>query len=340
MLTVTGEPAATRGFCNRGMTLANEPSLAVRIALLRAALSAAPSIAVKRALSRELFEAGESAESARLFQEAFLADPVSNPLRSLADSSATETMNRARSLIEHGAGYSPVIAELAIALAQAGRSGDVLALVNYDRFLRSSAMPDTSPTATPEFREELARTIRSDLTLYQEPVRQAIRHARRHDRILDLDLPVSRLLRDALTAAAQTYISGLPLDAAHPFLSTRPAQWTVEAWAVVSDHHSYHRSHIHPRAWMSGVYYVIRPPVSLDPDAKLGWLRVGAPDTIGRAAEHWPERWIEPAVGRVVMMPAYFFHDTRPTGVPQERICVAFDVVPSDIAESHAAAQR
>jgi len=31
-------------------------------------------------------------------------------------------------------------------------------------------------------------------------------------------------------------------------------------------------------------------------------------------------------------MPAYFYHDTRPLGVDQERICVAFDVRPIEAA--------
>jgi hypothetical protein len=31
-------------------------------------------------------------------------------------------------------------------------------------------------------------------------------------------------------------------------------------------------------------------------------------------------------------MPGYFFHDTTPMGVDEERICVAFDVVPVELA--------
>jgi hypothetical protein len=34
-------------------------------------------------------------------------------------------------------------------------------------------------------------------------------------------------------------------------------------------------------------------------------------------------------------MPAYFFHHTLPMGVDEERICVAFDVIPTDNAVAH-----
>jgi hypothetical protein len=31
-------------------------------------------------------------------------------------------------------------------------------------------------------------------------------------------------------------------------------------------------------------------------------------------------------------MPAYFYHGTQPMGVDEERICIAFDVVPRELA--------
>jgi hypothetical protein len=31
-------------------------------------------------------------------------------------------------------------------------------------------------------------------------------------------------------------------------------------------------------------------------------------------------------------MPGYFFHGTHPMGVDEERICIAFDVVPVELA--------
>jgi hypothetical protein len=51
------------------------------------------------------------------------------------------------------------------------------------------------------------------------------------------------------------------------------------------------------------------------------------------AANHdWKLRLIEPVPGSLVVMPAYFWHHTKPMGVDQERICVAFEIQASELA--------
>jgi hypothetical protein len=46
------------------------------------------------------------------------------------------------------------------------------------------------------------------------------------------------------------------------------------------------------------------------------------------ATPDWEERWIKPAPGQMVIMPAYFTHETSPMEHDEERICVAFDISP------------
>jgi hypothetical protein len=41
---------------------------------------------------------------------------------------------------------------------------------------------------------------------------------------------------------------------------------------------------------------------------------------------------VAPEPGTLVLMPGYFYHETRPMGIDQERICIAFDVSPIEIA--------
>jgi hypothetical protein len=101
----------------------------------------------------------------------------------------------------------------------------------------------------------------------------------------------------------------------------------------VSDGASYDLSHIHTHAWASGVYYVVEPPTAREPGSHQGWLHLGPPEERGVTAQQgWAERHIAPKPGRLVLMPGYFYHHTRPMGVDEERICVAFDVVPAEIA--------
>ena len=62
-----------------------------------------------------------------------------------------------------------------------------------------------------------------------------------------------------------------------------------------------------------------------------GWLRVGPPSEHRiSGASGWQTRMVAPEPGTLVLMPGYFFHDTSPMGVDQERICIAFDVTPRE----------
>ena len=74
--------------------------------------------------------------------------------------------------------------------------------------------------------------------------------------------------------------------------------------------------------------------MSRDAASRCGWLEVGAPEELYgvSTADGWEARTIEPEPGRLVLMPGYFFHATHPMGVDEERICIAFDVMPVELA--------
>jgi hypothetical protein len=77
------------------------------------------------------------------------------------------------------------------------------------------------------------------------------------------------------------------------------------------------------------VFYVSAPKLS-GQSAYQGALKVGVlDDTFGSSAP-WGIREIEPVPGRLVLFPSYTPHATEPSGIQGARICVAFDIVPSD----------
>ncbi len=319
---------------------------AAKIALLRQAVRKAPASETLRfELSEALAELGEAAEAATVFREAFILHPgaFATPWTVPADDQdqpnprcADKARERALSLIQHGVIFSSVIAALAIGEAFRSNDGEVRKLLDYDRFFRVGTIVSPADWNLDEFNSALADEIRSDLRFYDVPADRSIRKAWRNNRILDSDQPVSKALSKALRAAVEQYITQLPSDDSHPFIASRPCRFTLRGWAVVSDGESYHRSHIHPEAWMSGVYYVARPPVSREPDSRRGWLSVAPPRHIlgSAGSSGWESRFVEPEPGNLVLMPGYFYHQTHPMGVDEERICVAFDVVPDELLSS------
>ena len=307
----------------------HQPPARVRVALLREAVQRDRTPAAMRALSNALFDAGMNAESAEWFGDAYRLEPNEDLLRRAAID-PDEVIARSSALIAHGAGYSAVIAARAVALALTGRDTEVATLIDHDRFLVVRQFP--AGDGEPMIRE-LSTEIIGDLTAYGEPADRAIRHAMRNDRVMTSATAAATTFRRGLEQCVWDYIAALSMDS-HPFVEALPRDWQLEGWAVVSTEGSHHQSHIHPRAWLSGVCYLLRPHVSLDAGARHGWLHIAPPSHLGvRAGRGWSEQWIAPVVGRVVLMPAYFFHETDPLPGGESRICVAFDVVPKEIAE-------
>jgi hypothetical protein len=307
-----------------------------RIALLQQAVRTQPqSAALLCELSETLAETGQEREAANVFRRAYLLEPniCTKALARVGFADAGRLRTYSRSLIDNGVAYAPVIAALAIAEAHLGDGAEVQRLVDYDRLFRSTIMDPPDGYDQDSFHGALANEIKSDLRFYDKPPNRAIRHAWRRS-VTGSTLPASRAWVQAVRREVDRYIAALPQESDHPFAASRPSDYVLGAWAVVSDGASYHVSHIHVRAWMSGVYYVVRPPVSRDAASRRGWLEVGPPEErYGASAAHgWGARTIEPEPGRLVLMPGYFFHATHPMGVDEERICIAFDVMPVELA--------
>ena len=310
-----------------------------RVALLRQAVRAQPQSAVLLCeLSAALASAGEVREAARLFRQAYLLQPriCTKALTSAEFTDAGKLRDYASALIDNGVAYSMVIAALAIGEARMGNRAAVQRLVDYDRLFRSYVMDAPDGYDQISFCRALADEIKSDLTFNDAPPNRAIRRAWHHS-LTKTALPITSAWLKAVRREVDRYIAALPEASDHPFPTSRPAEYVLSAWGIVSDGASHHAPHIHVRAWLSGVFYVIRPQVSHDADRRCGWLEVGAPEELYgvSTADGWAARTIEPEPGRVVLMPGYFFHGTHPMGVDEERICIAFDVVPVELAGEH-----
>jgi uncharacterized protein (TIGR02466 family) len=135
-------------------------------------------------------------------------------------------------------------------------------------------------------------------------------------------------LEAAVLDAASAYLRRIGPTGDLPFPGRVPAQHRLAMWAVVMDTGGHQLPHIHPAAWLSGVYYVSLPG-ALGPDATdpAGWIEFGRPpDELGLRRP--PDcSLFRPAEGRLFVFPSYFYHRTIPFTGPEPRICIAFDVL-------------
>lgn len=305
-----------------------------RIPLLRQAAALQPgSPKILFALAEALADGGRPAEAADVFRRAFVASERRDLPAWCALTKSCESADRIDALVRHGAVFSYLIAMLAVAHARSGREEQLKTLVDYDRLLRTQQVTEPSGFDAGGFNAALAGEVSRNLHYHDEPADRAIRHAWRTDLVMSADTPACCAWEQVIRRTVADYVEQLPVRSTHPFAAARPPAFDIEAWAIASGARSYHRSHVHSRAWITGVYYVLRPPVSLDPVNRAGWLHVGPPEHLGVSiSDGWDERWIEPEAGSLTLMPGYFFHETRPTGVNENRLCIAFDVVPSEMS--------
>jgi hypothetical protein len=312
-----------------------------RVELLRAAAAVRPdSAALLFQLADAFAYIGDRDAFVRTFRQAFVIAPSVRPrldadaAKPLADR-ARRLRTDARALLERGVSYAPVIAALATAESLLGDTGEVERLVDYERFFRCNSIFPAGALDDVAFRAGLTRELISNAT-YREKQKGKAGAGRYTFDVLDAQTPACRLLAQELRRQVERYIATLPPSADHPFVTSCPARYVLRGWSVATSGDDHFEPHVHPQAWLSGVYYLAQPQMSRDAGTKRGWLHIGPPAQFGVAAgQGWAERSVEPVPGRLVLMPGYFYHGTRPTLSEEARVCVAFNVVPGELDAAH-----
>lgn len=134
-----------------------------------------------------------------------------------------------------------------------------------------------------------------------------------------------------LRVSIDEFIAALEPDADHPFLGRIPTDLDYEfrMWATVIQQGGWHRAHNHEKAWLSGVYYVQRPPAPDDRGGEYsGWIEFdGFTHYEGNEQYRGKVRRVEPEPGVLLFFPSYMLHATRPFSGDDYRISIAFDVI-------------
>jgi len=114
-------------------------------------------------------------------------------------------------------------------------------------------------------------------------------------------------------------------------------RWTLHAWPNVNRFGDYHDYHNHPRAYLSGTYYV-QVPARLPPrrgrkDVRPGRISLYDPRaTVNMTAIKGdpyvePEYTVTPRPGLMLMWPAFVNHFVHPNLAEEPRVSVSFNVM-------------
>jgi tetratricopeptide (TPR) repeat protein len=204
-------------------------------------------------------------------------------------------------------------------------------LGRVDEFARLTA-PETLFVRTQlDMGEDVNRALEDEIRAKDALARPASYRPTRADALRRDDFetaegPAARRFHDLVRREVSRYCDERRHMADHPVITGRPEPAALESWALVMAGSGYEGWHIHPAAWLSGVYYVDVPRG--DPAAHAGAIGFGAlpasPPLKGCAFQEWR---IAPEPGTLVLFPAYFAHRTWPTESPNPRISIAFNAI-------------
>ena len=222
----------------------------------------------------------------------------------------------------------------ALALNALGDAEGAARLLDFDRFVRVvdfGAPPPGFPSLA-AFNAALAEHVERHPSLHVPPKDQPTYH---HDALQITDellappqgpmVAFETMMRRAVT----NYIENLPRQPPHAFPEHIPQRWRFGCWATRLMGEGNLEPHIHFTGYIGGVYYPLLPDIVRDGAAgQAGWFELGRPpDRLAGGGAPLVRR-IQPKEGRLILFPGYFFHATIPFAAPQQRISIAFDVMP------------
>jgi Flp pilus assembly protein TadD len=233
-----------------------------------------------------------------------------------------------RAALERNPGHIRARYELAVSFAMLGHSEQARQLIDLDRFVKVVDLAPPESYATAErFENALVNEILCNKTLKADPVDNATKGGFQTSGLPQLSDRAVRTVLDLIRSAVDRFEVSLPEGLKDPFVTDRPNQARLHAWAVVYPGDGRQMSHIHDDGWLSGVYYVTVPKASSG-NPRGGCLVLGSLEHNGPSTDQpWGTRDVHPVPGRLVLFPSYLPHATIPTKSTDQRICISFDVI-------------
>jgi tetratricopeptide (TPR) repeat protein len=174
---------------------------------------------------------------------------------------------------------------------------------------------------------DLREALKPLHTFQGHPAGQSLRHGSQTQQDLTRSThPAIRAFFQAIEQPIRQYIAALGQGGDVLRRRITNAYDFNGVWSVKLRPVGFHVSHIHPKGWISSACHIELPAaVEREPE---GWLKFGEPG-IPTAPALPAERHVKPAPGQLILFPSYMWHGTEPFSGDQERLTIAFDVVPA-----------
>jgi tetratricopeptide (TPR) repeat protein len=205
-----------------------------------------------------------------------------------------------------------------------------------DELLGQDTLINARPIDTPArfddvaaFNQALERVIREHPSYGHVHTNRTTQHGDQTGSLMIEPSPEMRAFARVVDGRIRTVLRELRAGGhgEHPWVKNAPGNWVVNAWGVVLGDQGHQTSHMHPEAWLSGVYYVAIPEEGIGTGyGQDGWIEFGSLTEQLVARVTPPTRGIQPEPGLLVTFPSYSFHRTIPFRGKGQCVSIAFDV--------------
>lgn len=222
------------------------------------------------------------------------------------------------------------LAYYASALVEAGALEEARRLLAPRVLLKSTRLPTPAGWSDfAAFAADLVEAIRGDAGLAYERGDNTTRGGYQTGNLLEgTPAPAVSALEQLFHQATASYLAALPRAADHPYFAWRPERWRIQCWGVILASQGHQEPHIHRDGWVSGVCYLSVPASVASGAGPDGWLEFGRPPAWLDIRQPPLTFGLRPQSGLLALFPSWYFHRTIPFADGEERICIAFDVLP------------
>jgi uncharacterized protein (TIGR02466 family) len=203
-------------------------------------------------------------------------------------------------------------------------------LYDYDGLVRTYRLQTPEGWSSLDaFLADLKGALQGQHYYKAHPFNQSIRHgSQTMQGLLTSKDPVVRAFFAAVSKSIDEHVRYLG-QGTDVLRARNTGKWRFEgAWSVLLKREGRHVDHVHPAGWLSSAFYVEAPKAAVEGADRGGWIKFGEPGMITRPRLE-PERFVKPEPGMLVLFPSYMWHGTVPFTTDEQRLTVAFDVVPT-----------